>query len=627
METSELRQKIDELIAAGECDAAARRLCELWRRDSGTAAASYVVARYEKLRGRVPLLPYRLAVLRSFTVEPLMPLLRAACFVAGVDLSVHVGEFNAYAQELLGPNSPLDEFEADAAVLAVQTRDVAPDLWRDFADLKADEREAIAVRVAGGFRDWVRAFRERSRAHLIIHTLEEPTAPSQSILDAQDAGGQAAVVRRINDELRRFAAEQSGVYVLDYDALVARHGRALWHDERKWLAARLPFAASSLSHAVAEWMRFIHPLTGKIAKALAVDLDNTLWGGVVGEDGLAGLRLGAEYPGAAYLELQRTLLDLQRRGILLCVCSKNNPEDALEALAKHPGMLLRPRHFAAVRVNWKDKADNLREIARELNIGTDALAFLDDNPFEREHVRAELPEVTVIELPDDPLRFAQAVRDCPVFERLSLSTEDRERGSYYVAERERANLGRRRPTREDFYRNLRQEAEVAPVTPLTLRRVAQLTQKTNQFNLTTRRYTEQQIEEMSERAGWHVLALGLRDRFGDNGLVGVAIVRECADAWEIDTFLLSCRVIGRTVETALLSDLTERARARGAKNIQGRFFPTKKNAPAVNFYPAHGFSLVEENEGGSLWALDLSGGGGVECPAWIRLTVVNGEQH
>jgi FkbH-like protein len=624
MESSERRKEIDGLIASGEGGVAARRLAELWRREASPAAASFVVSGYESLRGRVPLLPYRLAILRSFTVEPLVPMLRAACFCAGVDLSVHVGGFNTHAQEILDPDSSFYRFDADAVILAAQTRDVAPDLWQGFADLTPDERAAAVRRVADESGELVRAFRARSRAHLIIHALEEPPVPGQGILDGQAEGGQREAIRRVNEELRRTASAHGGVYVLDYDALVARHGRDRWHDERKWLVARMPLAAGSMGHLIAEWMRFLHPLAGKIAKALAVDLDNTLWGGVIGEDGMAGVRLGAEHPGAAYQAVQRALLDLNRRGILLCVCSRNNPAEALEAMEKHPGMLLRPRHFAAVRVNWNDKAQSLRELAEELNVGLDSLAFLDDNPVERESVRAQLPEVTVVELPDEPARFAQALRDCPSFERLSLSAEDRVRGAYYAAQRERADFDRGSTSREDFYRRLRQEVEIAPVTPQTLGRVAQLTQKTNQFNLTTRRYTEQQVAELCARADWQVLGMSVRDRFGDSGLVGVAVVRHGGEASEVETFLLSCRVIGRTVETALLARVAEESRARGALRLQGWFLPTKKNAPARDFYADHGFSRVDENEGGSLWSLDLSRAC-VNVPDWIGVVAAGGE--
>ncbi len=284
--------------------------------------------------------------------------------------------------------------------------------------------------------------------------------PARGVFDAQSAENQASAIHGINRALRDVAAEHPGVYILDYDALVARYGRLQWHDERKWLTVRLPISAQNLNHMVNEWMRFLHPLSGKIAKALVVDLDNTLWGGVIGEDGMAGIRLGTEYPGAAFQDVQRALLDLHRRGILLAIASKNNPEDAMEALTTHPGMLLKPEHFACMRIHWGDKAQSLREIAKELNIGIDSLAFLDDNPIERRAVRTQVPEVMVLDLPHEPTEFARIVREFPAFERLTLSAEDLQRGSYYQAQREREHLEQSITSREDFYRSLNQEVEI-----------------------------------------------------------------------------------------------------------------------------------------------------------------------
>jgi FkbH-like protein len=615
-----LREKIDLLIAADEVQSAARCLAEFWREENGPAAAGFVVARYEQLRPHLALLPYRLAILRSFTVEPLVPLLRAASFVHGIDLTIRVGAFGAYAPEILMPDGPLYRFGADAVILAVQTRDLAPDLWRDYADLNRGQRNASVARAVQTFRDLVAAFRAHSHAHLIIHTLEEPLVPSLGILDGQSESSQATAVQQINQGLRRVALGRSGVYILDYDALVARHGRARWHDRGMWLTARLPIAAAQLAYLPNEWLRFLHPLVGKVAKALIVDLDNTLWGGIVGEDGPAGIQLGPDYPGAGYQALQRALLDLHRRGILLAVCSKNNPEDVMEVLEHHPGMVLRPEHFACMRINWRDKVDNLRDIAEELNIGIEALAFLDEDPMERQRVRGELPDVTVIELPDNPLGYADALRDSPVFERLTVSAEDRQRGAHYVDQRKRVELERSYPSREDFLRNLQQEAEIIPVSPETFARVAQLTQKTNQLNLTTRRYTAQELADVVTRADWRARALRARDRHGDSGLVGVAIVHTSGKICQIDSLLLSCRVIGRTLETAFLSYLVELARAQGALQLQGWFVPTAKNTPAADLYPHHGFSLLSQDEGGSLWGLDLSRRV-VACPEWIRLTV------
>ncbi len=370
-------------------------------------------------------------------------------------------------------------------------------------------------------------------------------------------------------------------------------------------------------------MRFLVPLSGRIAKALVVDLDNTLWGGIIGEDGMTGIQCGAEYPGAAYQALQRAMLDLAKRGILLAICSKNNPDDAMEALNQHAGMLLRPKHFACMRINWQDKSQNLREIAAELNIGLDALAFVDDNPAERERVRAAAPEVLVLDLPQDPLQYAAAVRDCPAFERLSLSAEDLQRTGMYAAQQERSQAEQSFQSKEDFYRFLEQEAEIAPVLPQTLARIAQLTQKTNQFNLTTRRYSEQQIQELDASPDWQVFSITVRDRFGDHGLVGVAITHDEAEVCEIDTFLLSCRVIGRTVETALLAYLAESAAARGYHTLQGWFLPTKKNVPARDFYSQHGFSAQSQDDKGTLWTLDLRQHP-LRPPAWIKLNILNG---
>jgi FkbH-like protein len=609
METGDIRKDIDQAITEGDEPRALQMLKSAWAKEPTGAMAGFVASRYDRIRERLPLVPCRWAILRSFTVEPVLPILRAMAYDHGIAIDIHVGEFNAYAQEILDPESALYRFRPEVAVLAVQTRDIAPDLWRG---------EATEAGVLERFAGWIASFRRHSAAALIVHSLETPE-PAAGILDTQREESQIEAIHGINRGLRRLAAQHRGVYVLDYDALVARHGRDHWGAARKWLTVRLPLASANLPHLAAEWLRFLHPLTGKLAKCVAIDLDNTLWGGVIGEDGMNGIRLGQEYPGSAYQELQRALLDLTRRGILLAVCSKNNPADAMEAINGHPGMILKARDFAAMRINWEEKAANLREIAAELNIGLDSVAFLDDNPVERQHIRERAPEAIVIDLPEDPMHFAAAVRRCPWFERLTLSAEDRQRGELYAAQRERAELERSVISKEDFYRSLEQSAEIAPVNPQTLTRVAQLTQKTNQFNLTTRRYTEQEVEQMMASPDWRVWSLRVTDRYADNGLVGVAIARTEGEVCQIDTFLMSCRVIGRTVETALLARLAADARERGAKLLQGWFLPTKKNAPAQDFYREHGFEEAATTADGVLWKLDLLQKT-IAPPAWIRLT-------
>ena len=311
-----------------------------------------------------------------------------------------------------------------------------------------------------------------------------------------------------------------------------------------------------------EWMRFLVPLSGRTAKAIVVDLDNTLWGGIIGEDGMTGIKIGAEYPGAAYQALQRALLDLSRRGILLAICSKNNLDDAMEALEKHPGMLVRSKSFAAMRINWGDKSQNLREIAQELNIGLDSLAFLDDNPFEREQVRAALPEVTVIDLPQNPLEYATIVRDCPIFERLTLSAEDQQRTAMYAEQRQRSDAEQNFQSKEDFFRFLEQEAELK-----------------SRIGSHAGACCAAHAKDQPVQPDHAPLQRGPDCRDGKAAGAGTYFQFACAIAlattgWsalpspmtraskcELDTFLLSCRVIGRTVETALLAHIAKSASA------------------------------------------------------------------
>ena len=617
LQTKELRAKIERLLEESSWAEAHACLGGLWRREGMAAAANYVVSCYDRLRPHLHLTKCRVALLRSMTLEPLVPMLRGAALVSGIDPLIQIGQFNAYVQEMLDSGSALYAFNPDIVIVAVQTRDIVPEIWEAYADLSESEVRAIVDRVRKTVSGLLRTFRDQSNASVIIHNFEKPLA-SDGVMGAQGRNGQLATIDRLNAELGELCSQYRGLYILDYDSLVGHHGRARWHDEGKWLTMRMPFATDSLSSLVAEWLKFIHPLTGVTCKVLAIDLDNTLWDGVLGEVGLKGIQVGSEYPGAFYRALQRAILDLYRRGILLAVCSKNNSDEALAALQNHPGMLLRPEHFAAMRINWQDKAQNLHEIASELNIGTDAIAFLDDNPVERERVRLEMPEVKVIDLPRRPQGFVCALRECPFFERLALSAEDRQHTRLYGEQRQRAELANKLGTLEDFFTSLDQEVVIAPVTPVTLTRVAQLTQKTNQYNVTTRRYTEQQIEDFASRPGWNVYSVQVKDRFGDNGIVGVMVTRTEHQICEIDTFLLSCRVLGRTVETAMLGFLAETSKAEGALFLRGRFIPTRRNEPARELYSSHSFRAIDGEDGETIWSLNL-GEANISCPEWIRL--------
>lgn len=578
--------------------------CETWRRAPNLSTAQRVIAAYERHRRDLALKPCRLAIARAFTVEPLVPLLRAAAYTDGVELDVYVGGPNSHETELLDPGSALYRFEPQIVVLATNTASFAPALWQLEETVKGSlQREA--ERVYDQLSSRIATFRANCNAELIVHSLDVPDLSWQSAPNDSIVFHQRDAILGVNDRLRALARNTPGTYVLDYDGLVARYGRRLWRDESKWERFQLPAAAANLRFIAEEWMRFIVPLTGSIAKIVAVDLDNTLWGGVIGEDGLSRLQMGAEYPGSCYRAVQKALLVLRNRGILLAICSKNNIDDAREVLERHPDMVLRSEHFASQHINWEPKSRNLSALAEELHVGVDAIALLDDNPVERFEVQSLLPQVRIIALPNDPARCAQAILEAPCFSRLRLSSDDLLRSNYYQQERFRNQAMASVSSREGFLESLQLEAHIEPVTTLHVARAAQLTQKTNQFNLTSKRYGEAQIQEFLSDPAYRVVIMKLRDRFGDSGFIGLAITREAGQDAIIDTFLLSCRVIGRGAETALLAHIVQEARGAGKAHVLGNFRSTSKNEPSRPFFRDHGFRLVDESQDQSTWNLAL----------------------
>lgn len=621
-----IREEIDNMLGSGDVSNAYPLLKRVWESSPGPSTGNFVISRFLKMKPELALASCRIAFLRSFTIEPATSLLKAALCVKGIDLVEYVSDFNAYAQEIIDEKSKLYSFSADIIILTVQTRDILPDIWTRFTDLPNDKIDSSVKQVINDFRSWVKTLRSRTKASLILHTMELPSFPNHGVIDNGLESSQYQAISCINKELHSLSREFPNVYALDYNALVARHGRNNWHDEQKWLSMRMPIAADYLNHLVTEWLRYILPLRGKTCKALVTDLDNTLWGGVIGEDGPSEIQIGLNYPGSAYQALQRVMLDLQARGIILSICSKNNYDDVIDVINDHEGMLLRTHHFAAIRVNWQNKADNLIEIAEELNISLDAIAFMDDNPFECQLVRNQLPEVTVIELPKDPVKYAQRLREEPVFETLSLSSEDRERGHYYNKKRKRSDLKETASSLEEFYFSLQMVANIELVTPASIARISQLTQKTNQFNLTTHRYNEQQIHDMAMNKNQPVFTMRSQDRFGDNGIVGAAIISLEGDVCEIDTFLLSCRVIGQTLETALLATIIEEAIKKNMKKIRGWFLPTPRNLPAKDFYKSSGFTLVSEENGKSCWELELADNK-LKSPPWVKRNIAVEEKN
>jgi len=528
----------------------------------------------------------RIAVLGSHTTSLLIPVLKAYLLRDKVQAEIYEGMYGAVEQESLDPASGLARFRPDIVFL--------PASWRAL-DLAAAQEEAAAL---AGILDGRRALWERLAnqfgCHVVQQAFDFPAEEPYGYLAASQAGGRTRLIELVNLRMREEAPGY--VSILDAPAIERELGVSRWQDDMLWHSFQQhpsTEALPALADALAGHVRAVLGLTRKV---LVTDLDNTLWKGVIGEDGLNGIKIGPGSPaGEAHARMQQYMLDLKSRGILLAVASKNNHEDACLPFEKHSGMRLKLDDFAAFEANWNDKAASLRAIARKLSLGLDSFVFLDDNPIEREWVRSQVPEVAVVELGASVYHYVRDLDRGRHFFALSLSAEDQARAAQYRGEAQREELRASAQSLEEFLAQLQLRASVAPVTEANLARVTQLTNKTNQFNLTTRRYTEAQVQQLAADPSSWAGAFHLADRMGDYGLIGVVFSKPGtdADSWEIDTWLMSCRVLGRQMEKFMFDRVVEAAQARGVREIHGVFRPTAKNGLVMEHYDNLGFTKLK----------------------------------
>jgi FkbH-like protein len=546
----------------------------------------------------------------SLTEKPVrLALLPPAIRVAGMRRRLWVETYeNAYGQywqELSDPQSALHRFKPTAILLALDAYHLAAGIN---AGSSATEVDATLAEACDRIRTCWQVARRTFRC-LVIHQLALPVHPP--LLGSNEhrlAGSRASFIARLNAELRRMA-DEDGVMLLALDTRAARDGLPAWHNPELWHRAKqevTPAAAPMYGELV---MRLIAAERGRSYKALVLDLDNTIWGGGVGDDGVEGLVLGHGSPlGEAFAHFQHYARELSRRGVILAVCSKNDEANALEPFDRHPEMILKRSDIASFVANWRDKPANLRTVAEELNIGLDALVFVDDNPFERELVRRELPMVAVPEIYEDPASYAQTLADAGYFEAVTVTDEDRARAGQYQSNRRREQLKASATDLDTYLHGLEMRLLWRRFDRVGLNRTVQLINKTNQFNLTTRRYSEADIVEIMQDARAFGVQLRLVDRFGDNGIIAIVIgrmQRECDLL--IDTWLMSCRVLGRQVEPTTLNLIAALARELGARRLIGEYVPTPKNGMVRDHYARLGFGEIESSDTALRRALDLAG--------------------
>ena len=548
--------------------------------------------------------PVRLAVLGSCTVDHLLPGIRVAGLRRGLHVTTLTADYGQYVEPLLVPDSALRAQKPDVILLGLDARHIANGVLPMAASAEAEAHlDRLFARLSLVWRE------ASSMGAAVIQQMALPVFPSLlGEAEHQMPGAPVTLISAFNERLRREAAA-AGVLVLSIDRHVGQDGLSAWHDPTLWHRAKQeihPAMGPMYGELVG---RILAARQGRSAKCLVLDLDNTIWGGVIGDDGVEGIVLGqGSALGEAYLAFQQYAKSLSQRGIILAVCSKNDEANAIAGFDKHPEMVLRRSDIACFVANWLDKAHNLRVIAETLNIGIDSVVFADDNPAERAIIRRELPMVAVPELPEDPAHYAAVIAASGYFEAIALTGEDFERSGHYQQNMRRASLASSVTDMEGYLRALEMVGQWSPFQPIDRARVVQLINKTNQFNLTTRRYTETEVQAAMDDPCIVTLQLRLLDQFGDNGIIALAILRPVNDAertLEVDTWLMSCRVLKRGVEGATLNLLVEQAEALGARVLRGRYRPTVKNGMVANHYAQLGFALIGTEGDETLWQLDL----------------------
>ena len=552
-----------------------------------------------------PLIPFRLAILSNSTIDMTVPTLVASGARYGFALDVIQPSYDQVAQEALTPDSKVNSSKPNAVLLALDYRALP-------LKLSLGDAEAASATVQGalGYLQALRnGIKSNSGAICIFQTFPTPVEPLFGNLDRALPGTLKYLIDEINRGLAAFVLE-SGDVLLDIATLAETVGLADWQNTQLWNMAKFAFSDELIPLYADHVARTVAAIRGKSRKVLILDLDNTVWGGVIGDDGLEGIKIAqGDATGEAHLAVQRMALDLRQRGIVLAVSSKNTDEIARTPFEQHPEMLLKLDHIAVFQANWNDKATNIQAIAEELSLGLDSLVFLDDNPVERGLVRKLLPQVAVPELPEDPAYYARTLAAAGYFEAITFANEDLKRAGFYQDNAKRASLQKQVGGVDAYLASLDMTITFQPFDATGRARIVQLINKSNQFNLTTRRYTDPEVAAAESDPTVFTLQVRLADIFGDNGMISVIICRLVEfHTWEIDTWLMSCRVLGRKVEWMVLREILKHARKAGIKKIKASYIPTERNKLVIEHYSKLGFmKLAEDKSGKSDWEIFVDG--------------------
>ena len=555
-----------------------------------------------ELLGQENLLDVKIAILGGSTTHDIRDMLELFLLKHGIRPAFYESEYGLYWQDVMFDNPALDAFDPDVVFIHTTCRNIPA--FPDAASTREDA-DALLEEVYGHFEAMWGRLAERRRP-VIQNNFEYPFFRLLGNRDAADHRGRVNFITRLNLRMYDYAATHEGFYINDINWQAADYGLERWADPFYWHMYKYALCLDAIPTLAANVANIVKSLYGRNKKALALDLDNTLWGGVVGDDGVDGIEIGQETAmGQVYAEFQGYLKALKKQGVLLNVVSKNDEENALAGL-NHPAGVLKPEDFVSIRANWDPKDVNLRQMAGELALTPDSFVFVDDNPAERALVGASL-DCAVPEL-DRPERYIVQLDRAGYFEVTGFSADDLRRSEMYRDNARRASRMKGFESYEDYLRSLDMRSEIRPFEPVYYPRITQLTNKSNQFNLTTKRCSQEEIAAMAESGAYITLYGRLMDCFGDNGVVSLVAGRVDGERLDVELWLMSCRVLKRDVEAAMLDALVARCRERGVREIYGHYYPTPKNGMVRDFYGRMGFERVSEDAAGSTcWRLETDG--------------------
>ncbi len=530
------------------------------------------------------------AILSSFTIKGLEDIIKVKCHENKVSSKTYLAGYNQYQQEILNEKSQLYKFKPDIVFIILDTRHILGDLFYSPYNVTQNERKETIENKSNEIIRLILKLSKNTESKIIFSNFSIPTYSPYGIYEGKEEYGIKQMINDINNKIQDVFKNENSVYVYDFNSFITKFGEKNIFDFNYYYSGDVKIAFDFLPYLAEDLIGYIKPILGLNRKCIVLDLDNTLWGGVIGEDGFNKIKLGQDVKGKAFLEFQKVLLALHQRGIILAINSKNNPEDALQVIKEHPNMILKEEHFAAMRVNWNDKISNIKEISQELNIGLDSMVFFDDDPINREIMKQVIPEVHTVDLPKNPSTYVSILQDMNDFHVLKITDEDKKRGKMYFQQRERKEFKNEATNLEEYLDNMKISINIKKGDKFTIPRISQLTLKTNQFNLTTNRLQEEDLIEICKDEKMIVSCIQVKDKFGDNGITGAYIIeKNSTKEWKINSFLLSCRVMGRDIEKAMMSHIIELAKNENVEKIIGEFIPTKKNKPCENFLTDCGF--------------------------------------